>query len=483
MVSERNRPRTKTTSEDWTERYRPEKLSQVIGNDDATRKLKSWASAWVDGKPTQKAVVLAGKPGIGKTTSALALANEMGWEVLEMNASDHRNREAIKNFVGRSAVDDTFSVSGDFVPYKEGKRTLLILDEADNIFGREDKGGIDEIVKTIRRTEQPIILIANDYYDLTRRSQTLKNLCKKIDFEPVKKSTIVALLKKICKNEWIEYEIRALRAIAERAEGDVRSAIRDLESLSLGLRGALTLKEVDALGSRKKEAEIFPTLKVILQNKNPIKAKESINDLDEEPSNLIVWIDENLPREYEDPEELSEGYFWLSRADVYLGRVRRRQWYRAWVYANEAMTAGVCSSKKRGHGGWTKYAFPSWIRKMSDSKRERNIKNSISSKIAPKIHSTSGKVNSRFLPYLKPLSKRDLDIKKALVEECGLTQGEMAFILNSRKDSKKIKYLFAEKEEKKEETYDGEKSVGEDDEKEEEKEKEEEEQQRSLLEF
>ncbi|MFP3872572.1 MAG: replication factor C large subunit [Candidatus Aenigmatarchaeota archaeon] len=473
------------SNQDWTEKYRPQTLSQVVGNKEATQKLKSWASKWIAGKPSDKAVILAGKPGIGKTTSAIALAEEMGWEVLEMNASDHRNRDAIKGFVGRSAVDDTFSESGDFVPYKEGKRTLLILDEADNIFGKEDVGGIDEIAKTIEKTEQPIVLIANDYYELARNSQTLKKLCKKIDFEPVQKGKIVSLLRQICENEGLEFEMGALRSIAERAEGDVRSAIRDLESLALGMKGPLTRKEVGALGSRNRKAEIFPTLKKILQNQDPLEAKESVKDLDEEPSNLIVWIDENLPREYDDSQELMNGYIWLARADIYLGRVRRRQWYGAWAYAIDAMTAGVCSAKNHPHRGWTKYAFPTWIRKMSSSKRERNLKGRISRKIAPKVHSTTAKVNSGSLPFLKVLFKREEGIREKLVDECGLTRAEAAHLLGSPPDSKVVRTLFWERQKEEEEQEKEVKEEKEEKKKKEddEEEKEEDEQQRSLLEF
>lgn len=469
------------TKEDWTEKYRPNTLSQVVGNKKATDELKSWASKWVAGKPSKKAVILAGKPGIGKTTSAIALADEMGWEKLEMNASDQRNRKSIKNFVGRSAVDDTFSESGDFTPYKEGKRTLLILDEADNIFGKEDKGGINEIVMTIQKTVQPIVLIANDYYGLTRRSDVLKKLCKKIDFEPVKKEKVTALLKGICENEGIEFKISALRAIAERCEGDVRSAVRDLESLCLGKDGRLTHKDVDALGYRNRKAEIFPTLKDILKNSDPIEAKESVRDLDENPSELIVWVDENLPREYDDARELLDGYRWLAKADIYLGRVTKRQWYRSWTYARDAMTAGVCSAKRRSHTGWTRYAFPTWIRKMSSSKRTRNIKSNISRKVAPHVHSTSSKVNSAFFPYLKYLFKNDSDIRKKLTEDCGLNAGEVAYLLDTTSDSEEVRALFFEK---KKETVEEKKREKKKEKKEKKKdEKKEEGKQRSLLEF
>ena len=463
---------------DWTEKYRPKNLSGVVGNKKAKNELKRWAGKWISDKPDKKAVILAGKPGIGKTTSALALAKEMGWGVLEMNASDDRNSDAIKNFVGRSAVDDTFSVNGDFIPYNEGKRTLLILDEADNVFGSQDRGGIREIVNTIKKTQQPIVLIANDYYDLRRRSEALSNMCKKIDFDPVNKSEIISLLQSICKNEGIKYEKEALQAIADRSDSDVRSAVRDLESVATG-KDKIKVDDIGALGFRNREAEIFPSLKTVLQKRDPIEAKQSVRYLNEEPGNLIVWIDENMPREYDNPKVLSKGYYWLSKADIYLGRVMKGQSYSFWSYATDMMTAGVSIAKDRTYSGWTRYAFPTWIRKMSNSKGKRSMRRTLSIKIAEGVHTTSNRSRLDVLPYFKNLFKNDIEFRKKMVNKFDFKPAETAFLMDTKSTSKTVKDLYKEEEEKEEEVKKKEKK----EEKEDEEESDEKETQRSLLEF
>ena len=73
---------------DWTEKYRPQTLDDVIGNPSAVNTLRTWAKSWDNGIPKMRAVVLMGTPGVGKTTSAEALAREMGWSIVEMIASD-----------------------------------------------------------------------------------------------------------------------------------------------------------------------------------------------------------------------------------------------------------------------------------------------------------------------------------------------------------------------------------------------------------
>ena len=101
-------------SEDWTEAYRPSGLDEVVGNPKAVQDLRSWAQAWEDGKPVKRAAVLIGTPGTGKTSAALALAADLNWDVVEMNASDQRNADAIKSVALRGAMGETFSETGEY---------------------------------------------------------------------------------------------------------------------------------------------------------------------------------------------------------------------------------------------------------------------------------------------------------------------------------------------------------------------------------
>ncbi|MCG7841178.1 MAG: AAA family ATPase, partial [Methanomassiliicoccales archaeon] len=86
--------------DDWTELYRPKGLVEVVGNPKLIKDLQLWALSWEEGRPSHRAVVLMGPPGVGKTSAALALANDFNWGVVEMNASDQRNADAIKKVAG-----------------------------------------------------------------------------------------------------------------------------------------------------------------------------------------------------------------------------------------------------------------------------------------------------------------------------------------------------------------------------------------------
>ena len=97
--------------ESWAEKYRPESLSDIIGNTKVINDLKTWAKSWGD-KMVKKGVILSGPPGCGKTSAAIALANDMEWEVIELNASDARSGAVIEGTALRAGLFQTFGSKG-----------------------------------------------------------------------------------------------------------------------------------------------------------------------------------------------------------------------------------------------------------------------------------------------------------------------------------------------------------------------------------
>ena len=159
---------------DWTETYRPTTLSEVRGNNKARDKLEEWAESWDDHR---KSVIVHGSPGVGKTSAAHALASDMGWPVMELNASDSRGADVIEKIAGEAAKSGTLTAG-------EAGRRLVILDEADNFHGNADYGGSREVTRVVKDANQPIVLVANEFYDM---SQSLRNACETIEFRDVSK--------------------------------------------------------------------------------------------------------------------------------------------------------------------------------------------------------------------------------------------------------------------------------------------------------
>lgn len=431
-------PRQSMTS--WVEKYRPKDLDDVAGNPTAVAELRKWAAAWQKGRPEKRAILLQGPPGIGKTSAALALAREMGWSAVEMNASDSRNAEAIRQVATRGSVLQTFSDTGEFLRADRGGRKLIILDEADNVFGREDRGGIAAIVETIQRSRQPVALIANDYYALTRRSSSLKRLCKAIKFQVIHDDAMKNILRTIAAKEGVDPSPDVLDVIVERASGDLRSAINDLESLAIGRRKVRS-EASRALGARDREQTIFPVLEEVLRSGDARRARDATRELDESPEDLVLWVDQNMGREFGRPDDLMRGYEALSRADVFLGRTRRRQHYGLWSYARELMSSGVAVARKgRGRGG--PLEFPFFLVQMARSRAQRAARNSVAKKVGAYLHVSQRQVLTDLLPSFRAVLAGDEEFRIAMTAQLGLDEREAAFLLDEPETSHAVKHLL-----------------------------------------
>ena len=456
--------------EDWTEKYRPKTLDEIVGNEKAVIEIRRWAKAWSQGKPKQKAIILSGKAGTGKTSSALALANEMGWAVIELNTSDARNAQRIKDVATSGAVNETFSNDGTFISSKSGGRKLIILDEADNLYETRasvsdnssdlsDRGGKKAIVETVKITSQPIILIVNDYYSLIKGSgDVLKRTCKLIRFYEPYSSYVFTLLKRICLAENINVDQKILKNIADRSKGDIRSAVNDLQTICMG-RNTIDSSSLDVLGYRDREKDIFTAMRDVFKTKDIQSIRESISHLDADPQMVILWIAENLPKEYIDRTDLLNGYNALSKADVFLGRTFKCQNYCLWSYASDMMNGGVAAAKTHSYPN-TKYNFPTWLRQKKSIKASNDLKQVIVKKISKVSHLSCSKTKDVLYPYFVNMFRNDTSFAIKAKEIYELNENEIEYILGKTHSHKlkeiligkkpKVIKTLDEKEEKKE---------------------------------
>ena len=413
----------------WTEKYRPSSLREVIGNKRAKDKLLQWAREWQKGRPSKKAIILYGKAGVGKTSSAHALAKDFNWQIIELNASDERNKDIIEKIALTGAVNEAIGANGIYISSKEGARKLIVLDEADNLYEKAgDYGGKRAIVETIKATKQPIILIANDYSQLIKGSgQELKKLCLVVEFKKPKINEIISLLREICRKEGIKADMEVLYTIATRCDGDIRSAINDLQAVAYERR--IGKEVIPYIGYRDREKEIFKALHKILKAKDMKTAIREARGIDESPENLILWIDENIPYEYRHLNDLKDAYEVLSKADIFLGRTWKRQYYGLWSYAQELMTGGVAVAKRHEYRNFVSYNFPAWLREMGKSKQFRQAKAQLAQKIGKKMHMSSKKA-MEFLHELKPLFTGDTAIR--LTAKLDLDQEEIYILVGEK---------------------------------------------------
>jgi replication factor C large subunit len=321
----------------------------------------------------------------------LALAGDLGWEVIELNASDQRTAAVIERIAGTGST--TASLTG-------ASHKLIVIDEADNLQGTSDRGGAKAIVDCINGAQQPIILIANDLYGL---SPEIRNRCEPVQFKAVQARSIVPRLKYLCSAEKVGCSDTALRVIAESAEGDIRSAVNMLYASAIG---RTTLDDDQVHTSQKDERVSIFTLIGALFGRTPDEELLRLSwEVDDTPETIEQWV-EGCVHLIPDIAGTELAYRYLSRADEYLGYTYRRQYHTLWRYATAIMLLGVAEAAG-GKGLHTRIMPPERWQKMSTAKKQKSIRISTLNKVAGMMHIPQNTLREQYLGTVSQLIEHD----------------------------------------------------------------------------
>lgn len=415
---------------DWAEKYRPAHLADIVGNTTVVRQMADWAKTWTK---KSRPLLLYGKPGIGKTSSAWALANDMGWEVIELNASDQRTAAVIERIAGTGST--TASLTG-------ASHKLIILDEADNLQGTADRGGARAIVDCINQAQQPVILIANDLYGL---SPEIRNRCDPVQFKAVQARSIVPRLKYLCSAEKVSCSDTALRVIAESAEGDIRSAVNMLYASAIG---RTTLSDDQVHTSQKDERVSIFTLITALFGRNTDEELMRLSwEVDDTPETIEQWVEGSVHL-ISDISGTGLAYRYLSRADEYLGYTYRRQYHTLWRYATAIMLLGVADATG-GKGLHARIMPPERWQKMSLAKKQKSIRVSTLNKVAALMQIPQNTLREQYLGTVSLLIEYD---PAGFARELSFDADQLNFFLSDRaRAAAVIKALVQEEKEKEKE--------------------------------
>ncbi len=408
----------------WLQKYRPRTISEIIGNNSAVNQFVDWVSKRLKDN-VKKAALLYGPPGVGKSLTVQVYAEEFGFDLIELNASDVRAREQIMRIVGTVASQPTLF---------GGIKRLIFLDEIDGIEPAEDKGCISAIIDIINKSSCPIVLAANDPWDPKLRP--IRDLCTLIRYNKIRSPTIVKFLKEICRKEGIVVEDRALTLIAEKADGDLRSAIIDLQIFTEGRR-YLRFEDVIWLPTRNRQYGVFDVLKELFWSKTALQARLAIEKSLIDYETLKLWIHENLPLIYSDFNDLVRAYDMLSKADVFFGRMNKTQNWDLLPYTLEFMTAGVILGVKK-KPEFVKYQFPQKLLLISSTKNSRRIRDEILSALSEKCRISRRKALTEMLPYLKTIIEEEPSIGKQIGEWLNLNEDHLKYLGLKASKLKKI---------------------------------------------
>jgi replication factor C large subunit len=382
-------------SDNWVEKYRAKSFLDFRGQEVVVGKIKNFFANFPKGK---KALALHGPAGTGKTTLAYIIANELDFEIFELNASDFRNKEQLDSKLKPASEQKSL--------FKKGK--VLLIDEVDGLSSTKDRGGLSELIELIDSTSFPIIVTANDIW-----SQKFGSLRKKVDLinlGDVDYKTISQILKNISDKERLGIDDQILLSMAVRSKGDVRAAINDLQAIAFQED---FVSDYMNIGERNRAQDIFNALKIIFKNRFNNDLLRTYDGVDLPLEKIFLWLEENIPYEYSGME-LYRAFEALSRADVFRGRIRRQRYWRFLVYQNIFLSAGINLAKNNPKTGFTHYQKPSRILKIWISNNKNKHKKTIVAKYSRKIHCSKKKAMKEFniiKPFLqKPEIQRELNL-------------------------------------------------------------------------
>lgn len=373
----------------FTVKYAPHDSGQIVGQEKSVSALKQFILDYKRQK--KKAAILDGPTGSGKTAAVYALARELHYELVELNSSDFRDEATVKSILGAALGQQSL-----FLTPK-----ILLVDEVDNISGTSDRGCLPALLTLMEKSTYPLIFTANDLSDAKFKS--LLKSCYSIPFPGLSWSSILIILQTVCQQEHIFYDEKALSALARHADGDARAALIDLNICTTEKK--ITLQEIHSLSDRKRTQSILNALTIIFKASSIENALPALEDVDMDLQEVLLWIDENLSKEYNSPRALAKAYEHLARADVFQGRIIKRQYWRFLVYINNLLTAGISSAKEEKNSAIIPYQRTQRFLQMWIAKQRLGKKKGIAAKLAKATH-TSTKAALQQVPYLQIIFRR-----------------------------------------------------------------------------
>ncbi|KAJ2080222.1 DNA replication factor C complex subunit Rfc1 [Coemansia sp. RSA 988] len=417
-------------SELWTEKYKPTKLNELCGQKENAKRILEWLSWWASGTvPEKRAVLISGPPGIGKTTTAHLVAKLAGFDVLELNASETRNKSSLKDILG-SAVGNRSVLEFDRAKIRRLendmqnetdkdvlqsvttsglKRLVVVMDEVDGMSGG-DRGGSTELIQLIKKTRVPIICICNDRQ--SQKVRSLANYCEDLRFRRPTEAQMRARLNTIAFRENLKIEQNAIGQLVKTTHNDIRQIINLMSSYALR-NSSMTYLDSKAFGAlNKKEVAVgpFDVIQTYLScGDNMAMSFADKLDLYYSDYGIVpLFVQENYidtrpngaANDLEALEHLSRAADMIAEGDVVEGKLRgSQQWGLMPLHATLSCVAPAFHARGRRN---TMYRFPLWLGRNSKGTRMARQLREVQSHMRLRMALDKTEVRQSYIPAMVP---------------------------------------------------------------------------------
>ncbi len=297
----------------WSEKYRPQIISDMVGNEEARAAITEWFVKWKKGT---KPLLLVGPPGIGKTTIAYLVAKQFGYDMIGLNASDVRSKSRINEIL--VPVLGNVSVLGT---------PMIFVDEVDGIHGRGDYGGASALVDILKEPTVPIVLAANS--DDSDKMKSVKKVVKTVQFKKIPPRLLRVYLENILKKQSAKLSPGALIKVIDKSKGDIRSMINLTQSLVTGFNPQ-TDQSFESIN-------VEDGVNAFFKSKSIEEARSVLYSMQIDPREKINAFYSSIITSELDAVTLAKYLEILSNADMLFGRIMKTQNWRLLRYLNDIL--------------------------------------------------------------------------------------------------------------------------------------------------
>jgi len=355
----------------WSDKHRPQSISDMIGNEEARTVLVEWFAKWKKGT---KPILLVGPPGIGKTTIANLSGKQFGYDMISLNASDVRSKSRI--FEVLNPVLGNISVLGS---------PMIFVDEVDGIHGRADFGGAEALIKILKEPTVPIVLAANS--DTSTKMKSIKKATKTIYFRPLPPRLLRLHLENILKMEGEKLSPGLLIKIIADSRGDIRSMINSAQALVGGFNPQ-TEKSFEIL-------DVESGVNAFFKANSLDEARSVIYSMAIDPREKINAFYSSIITSNLSQQDMAKMLEVISKADMLYGKIFKTQEWRLLRYL-DSILLGLY--KKGTSVRYSQYnlSWPILNRLRWDG---RSIK-ALGKVMAKKFHISTSTFATFYLPYI-----------------------------------------------------------------------------------